>query len=66
MTSGLLRRTGSRPCSRPSGSPSCALVVGVISLCGDWVGNLCWMYKLYPLLGIFVVLRGVFSAEGVF
>ena len=25
MTSGLLRRTGSRPCSRPSGSPSCAL-----------------------------------------
>lgn len=55
-----------RPCSRPSGSPSCALVVGVISLCGAWVGNLCWMYKLYPLLGIFVVLRGVFSAEGVF
>lgn len=43
-----------------------ASVVGVISLCGDWVGNLCWMYKLYPLLGIFVVLRGVFSAEGVF
>ena len=64
MTSGLLRRTGSRPCSRPSGSPSCALVVGVISLCGAWVGNLCWMYKLYPLLGIFVVLRGVFSVEG--
>ena len=38
MTSGLLRRTGSRPCSRPSGSPSCALVVGVISLCVDLSG----------------------------
>lgn len=48
------------------GSPSCALVMGVISLCGACVGNLCWMYKLYPLLGIFVVLRGVFSAEGMF
>lgn len=36
----------------------------MISLCGAWVGNLCWMYKLYPLLGIFVVLRGVFSVEG--
>lgn len=57
---------GSFFCGGMEGSPSCALVVGVISLCGDWVGNLCWMYKLYPLLGIFVVLRGVFSAEGVF
>lgn len=60
------RLHGRARCGRFAGSPSCALVVGVISLCGAWVGNLCWMYKLYPLLGIFVVLRGVFSAEGVF
>ena len=45
-----VEREGRTDCRRGG-----CMVVGVISLCGAWVGNLCWMYKMCPLLGIFVV-----------
>jgi len=50
MTSGLLRRTGSRPCSRPAGSLSVLVFGGV--RCGGLTGG--WWIQWNEVLAVFV------------
>ena len=55
MTSGLLRRTGSRPCSRPAGSLSVLVFGGVRGLGIEAVLDRVWCFCV-----IFKFIFGVF------